>query len=144
THPASRAARGSGRSPDPGATARQSRLADVRRCGRLRPDRSSQQLLLRRLRYCAAASADGLGGSRGVRETVRQDRGPHRQDSGDYGFADETDGEGRFDRYSVLLAGEVARHFIETDGKPPEEALGWLRKSAAVMLSRMHASGEGF
>jgi hypothetical protein len=68
----------------------------------------------------------------------------YRQYSGDYGFADETDGEGRFDRYSVLLAGEVARHFIETDGKPPEEALAWLRKSAAVMLSRMHASGEGF
>jgi hypothetical protein len=68
----------------------------------------------------------------------------YRQYSGDYGFADETDGEGRFDRYSVLLAGEIARHFIETDGKPPKEALGWLRKSADVMLSRMHASGEGF
>jgi len=68
----------------------------------------------------------------------------YRQYSGDYGFADETDGEGRFDRYSVLLAGEVARHFIETGGKPPQEALDWLRKSAAVMLSRMHASGEGF
>ena len=68
----------------------------------------------------------------------------YRQYSGDYGFADETDGEGRFDRYSVLLAGEVARHFIDTGGKPPPEALGWLRKSADVMLSRMHASGEGF
>jgi hypothetical protein len=68
----------------------------------------------------------------------------YQQYSGDYGFADETDGEGRFDRYSVLLAGEVARHFIETDGKPPKEALDWLRKSADVMLSRMHASGEGF
>jgi hypothetical protein len=68
----------------------------------------------------------------------------YRQYSGDYGFADETDGEGRFDRYSVLLAGEVARHFIETDGEPPKEALDWLRKSADVMLARMHASGEGF
>ena len=68
----------------------------------------------------------------------------YRRYSGDYGFADETDGEGRFDRYSLLLAGEVARHFIETGGKPPQEALGWLRKSADVMLSRMHASGEGF
>jgi hypothetical protein len=68
----------------------------------------------------------------------------YRQYSGDYGFADETDGEGRFDRYSGLLAGEIARHFIDTDGKPPKEALGWLRKSAEVMLSRMHASGEGF
>ncbi len=71
-------------------------------------------------------------------------RAHYRQYSGDYGFADETDGEGRFDRYSVLLAGEIARHFIETDGKPPKEALGWLRNSADVMLSRMHAGGEGF
>ena len=68
----------------------------------------------------------------------------YRQYSGDFGFADDTDGEGRFDRYSVLLAGEVAHHFLETGGKPPIEALSWLRKSADVMLLRMHASGEGF
>ncbi len=61
-----------------------------------------------------------------------------------YGFADETDGEGRFDRYSVLLAGELANHFIETGGTPPPEALGWLRKSADVMLARLHDDGEGF
>jgi hypothetical protein len=64
--------------------------------------------------------------------------------SGDYGFADETDGEGRYDRYSVLLAGEVALHFTESGAKPPQEVLGWLRKSSDVMLARMHASGEGF
>jgi hypothetical protein len=29
------------------------------------------------------------------------------KDSGEYGFADETDGQGRFDRYSVLLIGEI-------------------------------------
>ena len=68
----------------------------------------------------------------------------YRRYSGDYGFADETDGEGRFDRYSVLLAGEIAHHFLETDGKPPAEALSWLRKSADVMLLRMHANGAGF
>jgi hypothetical protein len=64
--------------------------------------------------------------------------------SGDYGFPDETDGEGRYDRYSVLLAGEIAHHFIESGASPPKEALGWLRKSADVMLVRMHADGEGF
>jgi hypothetical protein len=64
--------------------------------------------------------------------------------SDNYGFADETDGEGRYDRYSVLLAGEIAHHFIESGGRPPSEALGWLRKSADVMLDRMHADGEGF
>jgi hypothetical protein len=64
--------------------------------------------------------------------------------SGQYGFADETDGEGRYDRYSVLLAGEIAHHFIESGASPPREALVWLRKSADVMLARMHADGEGF
>ena len=64
--------------------------------------------------------------------------------SGPYGFADETDGEGRFDRYSVLLAGEIAERFIETGGKPPPQVLTWLRKSADVMLMRLDAEGRGF
>jgi hypothetical protein len=68
----------------------------------------------------------------------------YRKYSGDFGFADETDGEGRFDRYSVLLAGEIANHFIETGARPPDEALTWLRKSAEVMLQRLHADGSGF
>ncbi len=64
--------------------------------------------------------------------------------SGEFGFADETDGEGRFDRYSVLLAGELSNHYLETGGKPPKEVLGWLRKSSDVMLQRIHADGAGF
>jgi hypothetical protein len=68
----------------------------------------------------------------------------YRKYSGDFGFADETDGEGRFDRYSVLLAGELANHFIETGGRVPDEVLPWLRKSADVMLQRIHADGAGF
>ena len=68
----------------------------------------------------------------------------YRRYSGEFGFADETDGEGRFDRYSVLLAGELANHFIETGDRPPDEALAWLRKSADVMLARLHADGAGF
>jgi hypothetical protein len=68
----------------------------------------------------------------------------YRRHSGEFGFADETDGDGRFDRYSVLLAGELANHFIETGDRPPDEALAWLRKSADVMLQRMHADGSGF
>jgi hypothetical protein len=64
--------------------------------------------------------------------------------SGEFAFADETDGEGRFDRYSVLLAGELANHFIETGERPPDEALVWLRRSSNVMLERMHADGTGF
>jgi hypothetical protein len=64
--------------------------------------------------------------------------------SGEYGFSDETDGAGRFDRYSVLLAGEIAHHYLETGGEVPAEVRSWLRKSVDVMLLRMHASGEGF
>jgi len=64
--------------------------------------------------------------------------------SGEYGFSDETDGEGRFDRYSVLLAGEIAHHYAETGNPVPPEALTWLRKAVDVMLLRMHADGEGF
>ena len=71
-------------------------------------------------------------------------REQYRRYSGEYGFSDETDGAGRFDRYSVLLAGEIAHHFLETGGEVPPEAQSWLRKSADVMLLRMHASGEGF
>jgi hypothetical protein len=64
--------------------------------------------------------------------------------SAPYGFADETDGEGRFDRYSILLAGEIAQRFIETGDTPPSEITGWLRKSADVMMMRLNPAGEGF
>jgi hypothetical protein len=68
----------------------------------------------------------------------------YREYSGDHGFADETDGEGRFDRYSVLLAGEIAHRFMETGEAPPAEVIDWLRKSVAVMLQRLNPRGEGF
>lgn len=60
------------------------------------------------------------------------------------GYADETNGEGRFDRYSVLLAGEIAQRFYQTGDQPPAEILGWLRKSADVMLHRVNRDGYGF
>ena len=68
----------------------------------------------------------------------------YEQYSGPFGFADETEGEGRFDRYSILLAGEIAARFIETGDTPPAEILGWLRKSVDVMLPRLNPRGEGF
>ena len=64
--------------------------------------------------------------------------------SGDYGFADETNGEGRFDRYSVLLIGEIAQRFIETGVEPPEDVRRWLRNSVDLMLPRLNLRGEGF
>ena len=67
-----------------------------------------------------------------------------RDYSGEYGFADETAGEGRFDRYSVLLIGEIAQRFIETGVEPPPEVREWLRKSVDLMLPRLNLRGEGF
>jgi hypothetical protein len=68
----------------------------------------------------------------------------YREFSGEYGFADETDGEGRFDRYSILLSAEIAQRFIETGGQPPAEVVGWVRKSADLMLQRLNLNGDGF
>jgi hypothetical protein len=70
--------------------------------------------------------------------------GQHYNAYSGFGFADETDGEGRFDRYSVLLAGEIANHFVQSGVQPTDEVKGWLRKSADVMLMRINAKGEGW
>jgi hypothetical protein len=100
--------------------------------------------------YCVAFGIarlrERMGWEDGIaaRKLFAKIRDHYHRYSGIYGFPDETDGEGRFDRYSVLLAGEIAHHFIESGGSPPTEARGWLRKSADAMLARMHADGEGF
>jgi hypothetical protein len=60
------------------------------------------------------------------------------------GFADETEGDGRYDRYSVLLIGEIAHRFIEAKREPPPEVKQWLRKSAQLMLLRVGSDGDGF
>lgn len=61
-----------------------------------------------------------------------------------YGFADETEGQGRYDRYSVLLIGEIAQRFIETGVEPPEDVKRWLRQSAELILLRIGPDGYGF
>jgi hypothetical protein len=86
----------------------------------------------------------GWEGPAGAQRLFEKIAEHYREYSGPYGFADETDGEGRFDRYSILLAGEVAHHFLETDEAPPAEVRTWLRRSAEVMLARVNAAGEGF
>ena len=62
----------------------------------------------------------------------------------DFGFADETDGQGRFDRYSVLLIGEIAQRFIDVGREPPEQVKAWLRHSAELILLRAGPAGDGF
>jgi hypothetical protein len=68
----------------------------------------------------------------------------YRKYSGEYGFADETDGDGRFDRYSVLLIGEISHRLIEAGMPATPEVKDWLRKSVDLMLPRLNLRGEGF
>ena len=68
----------------------------------------------------------------------------YRRYSGSYGFADETEGDGRFDRYSVLLIGEIAQRLVETGMTPTPEVKRWLRRSVDLMLPRFNLRGEGF
>ena len=65
--------------------------------------------------------------------------------AGDSGFSDEaTDGEGRFDRYSVLLAGEMAQRFRETGTPLDDRVRHWLERSAGFVLQNLNAGGHGF
>ncbi len=64
--------------------------------------------------------------------------------SGTYGFSDETAGEGRFDRYSILLAAEICERFIETGMTVTPELKAMLRKAANLALNDANDSGEGF
>jgi hypothetical protein len=68
----------------------------------------------------------------------------YRKYSGEYGFADETDGDGRFDRYSVLLIGEISHRLIEAGMPATPEVRAWLRRSVDLMLPRLNMRGEGF
>ncbi|MEP9400544.1 hypothetical protein [Sphingomonas sp. VNH70] len=100
--------------------------------------------------YCVAFAIARLRAQQGWETREGADRlyaamvTHYREYSGPFGFADETEGAGRFDRYSVLLAGEIAQRFLQTGEKPPAEVLGWLRKSADVMLQRVNLKGHGF
>jgi hypothetical protein len=64
--------------------------------------------------------------------------------SGKYGFSDETPGQGRFDRYSVLLVAEICERFIETGMEVTPELKALLRKSADIVLNFANTAGEGF
>jgi hypothetical protein len=64
--------------------------------------------------------------------------------SGKFGFSDETDGEGRFDRYSILLVAELCQRHIETELAVTPELKALLRKSADIALAIGNPRGEGF
>ncbi len=64
--------------------------------------------------------------------------------SGKFGFSDETPGEGRFDRYSILLAAEICERFIETGMTVTPELKAMLRKAAELALKLGNGAGDGF
>lgn len=64
--------------------------------------------------------------------------------SGEYGYSDETDGEGRFDRYSILLIAEICERFIETGMTVTPELKIKLRKATDIAFKLGNARGDGF
>lgn len=64
--------------------------------------------------------------------------------SGEFGFSDETEGEGRFDRYSILLAAEFCERFIETELEVTPRLKQLLRQSATLTLQCANVAGDGF
>lgn len=70
--------------------------------------------------------------------------GHYRTYSGEYGFSDETEGEGRFDRYSVLLVAEICQRFIETGLPVTAQLKAWLRRAADLVLLHLNPAGCGF
>ena len=64
--------------------------------------------------------------------------------SGEYGFSDETEGEGRFDRYSILLIAEICQRFVQTGMAVPLRLKKLLRRAADVTLNIANEGGHGF
>ncbi len=64
--------------------------------------------------------------------------------SGTFGFCDDTDGEGRFDRYSILLIAELCERFIETGLIVTPNLRVLLRNAVDVVLKLVNAHGNGF
>lgn len=64
--------------------------------------------------------------------------------SGTFGFCDDTDGEGRFDRYSILLIAEICERFIETGLTVTPNLRALLRNAVDVALKLANTQGDGF
>ena len=66
------------------------------------------------------------------------------QYSGEFSFMDETPGEGRFDRYSILVPSELASQLLATGWEVPEKIKGMLHKSARIFVELADKKGLGF
>jgi hypothetical protein len=70
--------------------------------------------------------------------------GHYEEHSGKYGFSDETDGEGRFDRYSILLIAEICERFIDTGLTVTPDLKQKLRRATDIALDLGNVQGDGF
>lgn len=64
--------------------------------------------------------------------------------SGEYMFMDETDGHGRFDRYSILIPAEICSMLYDTGCEIPSQLIDMLRKSCNIFLQLANIEGKGF
>lgn len=60
------------------------------------------------------------------------------------GCADETNGHGRFDRYSVLLVAEICQRHLETGLEVADWLKDSLRQAVTLVLSMLNNDGSGF
>ena len=60
------------------------------------------------------------------------------------GFADETEGHGRFDRYSILLVAEICQRHLETGMPVTDSLIEPLKHSVNLVLQLLNTQGVGF
>lgn len=64
--------------------------------------------------------------------------------SGSYGYMDETAGQGRFDRYSLLIPAEITGLVLSIGWEEPELIRSMLSHSAHLVLQFANTQGTGF
>lgn len=86
-----------------------------------------------------------LGWEDGIaKDTLLQKMLAHIEQSSTTGFADESDGKGRYDRYSVLLIAEIAHKFRESGLPLTKQIKTWLKQAADFVLMHANSNGVGF
>lgn len=63
--------------------------------------------------------------------------------SGEHAFMDETDGDGRFDRYSIVVPGELASSLLDAGAEVPAKIRVMLNRSAHLLLQIANEQGKG-
>lgn len=66
------------------------------------------------------------------------------QFSGELGYMDETPGDGRFDRYTIVTPGEVTALLLATGVEVPQKIRNMLKKSCEIALQLANEDGHGF